>query len=292
MTEKKKNPAVGIFDNMSFEDYCKINAINNSGLKTFHLTAAHYKEEKEHPRPSTQPFRVGQAIHCLATEPELFDSQFIQSKHLTFQSNEAKAWKEAAHEAGLVVLSIKADNPDVSPCEWDFVHRSADALRTHPIASILINGVAERTIVWVDKGTSSHKGTGKLCKARIDVSNEDHDMLVDIKSAEDASLSGFSRAVHSYGYFRQNAWYMDGAQAEDIQLNVLNGFTFVVVEKRPPWAVACYKLEPEWIRVGREMNNRDLDNFKTCHDDNEWPCYPEEIRDLVMPAYAKYHPIS
>jgi len=283
MTVKKQK--TGIFDNLSFEEYVAIDAINNSGLKTFHLTPAHYKEHKDHQKPSTGNFLIGQAVHCLAMEPGNFNKEFIRSKFDAYNSNESKAWLASANELGMKVLGTKVGiDPHWNPSEWDLVHLIADALLEHPIAGPLLDGIAERTLIWIDKET------GELCKARTDNYSEGHAMLVDLKTAIDASFSGFTKAINNFGYYRQNAWYMDGAEA--CGMDVSNGFTFVVIEKAPPWAIGIYRLDDEWIRTGQVMNRHDLIQFKKQRELDEWPAYSDEIRDLPMPAYAKYHDVS
>ena len=182
-------------------------------------------------------------------------------------------------------ISTRGGSDIWNSSDWDMIHYMRDAIMAHPIASILIQGQVEQSVFWVDPRTH------KLCKARIDVFNQDHSVLVDLKSAADASYSGFQSSVHKYHYMIQAAFYTDGwTIAADCKVDL--PFLFVVAEKQPPYAVACYKLEPEWIRVGREIYRRTLERFAECKNTDTWPCYPEEVRDLSMPGYAKYFSIS
>jgi len=288
---------LGVYDNLDFATYQRAPGINNSGLKTFHRSPAHYITEKYHPQPETRAKKVGHALHCLVCEPEKFRQLYIAAKYKSYRTDEAKAWLQAAEEAGFFVLRTSTESdPFWNPPEWDLVHRMADSLLNNPVAALLLQGYFERSIFWVDKGDNRHEGTYKLCKMRADIYNQDHRMLVDLKSAEDASYEGFRRAVHSWDYHRQEPYYLMGATSEEAVkagMDVKNGFIFIVVEKQPPWAVAGYKLDPEWVRVGREIIHRDLQGYKQCHDANEWPCYGWQggevfTRDLVMPGYANF----
>ena len=281
VTEEKR--LLGVYPGMPEKEYRQAPGMNKSSMDNFMRSPLHYLTMKRDPPPPTPQMFVGSAFHTLVLEPERFKTEYVPDPG--GQSKEMKEWRAKQYADGKTPISTKGGGDIWNASDWDMIHHMRDAVREHPIASILVQGQAEQSLFWVDKTVH------KLCKARIDVHNDSHNINVDLKSAADASYSGFQRAVHSYHYMIQDAFYTDGWQAAT-KAEKRIPFVFVVVEKQPPYGVACYTLEPEWQRVGREIYQRTLQLFKECKDTETWPCYPTEVRDLVMPGYGKYHNIS
>jgi len=289
---------LGLYPDLDFDEYRYAPGMNNSLLKVFHESPEKYITQKYHPKPTTRVFRIGHAFHCLVCETDKFKTMYAKSKYTSWQSNESKIWKKTMEARGKFILGITpGEDPFWSPSEWDLVHRMAESVLNNPIASLLLQGKFELSGFWVDKKQPNYdyEGTGKLCKLRMDVYNEDHSCITDLKSAVDASMSGFQRSANEYGYFRQHPWYMTGAQSDEIKLDVSNGFFFVVCEKEPPYAIGIYRLDNEWVRQGAIILQNDMLAFKECHEKQEWPGYgwrqDNPVRDLVMPGYAKFHKI-
>lgn len=273
---------LGIYDDLDFKEYQRAPGINNSGLKVFHESPASYITEKHHPKPGTRALLIGHALHCLVFEPEKFSKQYIQSKYTEFRTAEAKAWRLAAEQAGMFVLKTDNDAEDKfwNPPEWDMIHRMTESLQRDPVASLLIAGsVFERSMFWIDKGFyidgEKDPGTGRLCKCRLDGYNSDHAMIVDLKSADDASFSAFMRSVNDFSYFRQDPFYKWGAL--ECGLDVSKGFVFIVIEKHPPWQVQIYRLTNNWIGMGLQMTRFDLDHYSACKKFNVWPGYGDRV---------------
>ena len=299
---KQDDRWLGIYDGLDDQEYRHAPGMNKSSLDLIAVSPLHYQTIRYNPKPPTPAMMFGSAFHCLVLEPEEFNKRYTRApenapkRPTQAQLNAAKPsaaaiasiefWGAFDEEnADKQIISTKS-NPDIGiwgASDWDRMHMMADNVLQHPFASILIQGVTERSIWWVDPYTH------KLCKGRIDVSNEAHSLNVDLKTTNDASYSGFQRSVHSYRYHVQDAFYTDGSNMLDLGTR---GMVFVCVEKEPPYAVACYMIEPEWRRVGRAIYQNNLDLYKRCMEREEWPCFAPEIRDLAMPGFAKFHPIS
>lgn len=69
-------------------------------------------------------------------------------------------------------------------------------------------------------------------------------------------------------------------------------FIFVAVETEPPYGIACYEMAAEDLRVGQVRYRQALRTYQECLASNTWPSYPEQIRTLELPAWAKFVPIS
>ena len=276
---QKEGPKLGIFDDIPNEEYHRGPGISKSGLDLIRQSPAEYITRKRHPKPPTPAMMLGTALHGLILEPETFEAQFVADKYAGSQTKEAKAWREQMFADGINVVHTAKDPGFWDRDDWRAIHAMRDAVYAHPIASILLDhdqGIAERSVYWIDHETR------KLCKCRPDFHNQAHNLIVDLKSTEDASYSGFGQSVAKWRYHVQDAFYRDGMHAIG---ETVAGFVFVAVEKNPPYGVAVYRLGVEEVRVGRLQYQSDLMRYKQCHDTDTWPSYPEDIRDLTLSQY-------
>jgi len=290
---------LGMFEGMPETMYRRAPGMNKSGMDTFMRSPLHYLTMKKDPPPPTPQMFVGSALHTLVLEPERFDQEYIPDKFPGSKARAAEEWRAAQRLEGKKILSTASNGTIWDPSDWDMIHHMRDSVMAHPIASILLEGKREISVFWIDKKMEyhpepphlpcNHPGTGKLCKGRIDVYNDGHNALIDLKSGIDASFSGTQRAVHRYHYNIQDAIYSDGWRAAASK--PADYFIFIFIEKLPPYGVGCYDLPPAWRQDGRLVYQRTLIRFAECHEKDDWPCYPTEVRTLDMPGYAKYHDI-
>lgn len=217
----------------------------------------------------TPALRLGRAAHVATLEPEAYAARYT-----TWDGGRraGKAWEsfaEGAAAAGVEVLT--AD-------EAAQVAALATAVRTHTgAASLLREGRAEVPLFWeVD---------GRPCKARLDYVAEamGGTVVVDLKTAADASPGGFGRACAQSGYLGQAAWYCDAVEA---LTGEAPSFAFVVVEKTPPFAVGVYAVDEVQLDVGRRLYRRLLRRVRECEERNEWPGYSSGVGLLEIPAWA------
>lgn len=163
--------------------------------------------------------------------------------------------------------------------QWDMLHGMRDAVMSHPAAGALLSklpGQAELSVYWNDSET------GALCRCRPDYWRQD-DLLVDLKTTEDASPEGFSKSIANYRYDVQAAYYLDG-------VNQATGrkprqFVFIAVEKKPPYAVGVYTLDAETLMLGRAQYQADLLKYSVCLANDNWPGYGDKIQKISMPTW-------
>jgi len=319
MTEQTTSPRLGIFDNISNEDYHHGPGISKSGLDQIAQSPEHFITEKRCHRVIAGSV-IGTPLHKLILEPESFDAEFvmmpadapkrptkaqINAKKPSLATLEAIAyWQqfEEDHKGQTIIsttpgVNLANNQPDPfwKPSDWCMIHRMRDSVMMHPIASVLLNpdsGRAEHSCYWLDKDDDFgvREPTYRLCKCRPDFINDDHNLMPDLKSAVDASYSGFRLHVAKYRYFVQAAWYMSGYyQATG---KAVADFIFVVVEKQPPYGVGIYKLGQQEKRAGRSLMLRDLDTYHECMTTGEWPAYPSDIRDMELSPWQMAGNIS
>lgn len=154
-----------------------------------------------------------------------------------------------------------------------------DAVMDHPMARALMTGkpgVAEHSVYWHDPVT------GELCRCRPDWWRSD-DVIVDVKTTDDASPEGFAKSIANWRYDVQDPYYRDGIKIATGR--EIKAFVFLAVEKKFPHAVGCYVLDQESIDIGRAQYRADLDLYAKCVKTSTWPGYSDRIETITLPAW-------
>lgn len=171
--------------------------------------------------------------------------------------------------------------------EYDQIVGMREAIRRHKGASqVLTGGMAECSIVTeLNLVTDSGNHTltaGIRPDYRI---SGDKNYIVDVKTTEDARIEHFSREIEKYRYDVQAAFYKD--VHESAGLGKINAFIFVVVEKKPPYAVRCWYATPNMLKIGRKKYQANLETIAECIANDNWPAYPDTIDPISVPEWAE-----
>lgn len=260
----------GIYFNLSSKEYHALppEIVSNSYLSRLNSCPAKAKI----PQAETPAMIIGRSAHTLILEGEAsWWAQFVVAPEVDKRTKEGRE---------LCKAFIK-DNPDkdiIDTEDYIAILGMAEAVYNHPFAKELLNkGISESTIIWKDEET------GILCKCRPDRTPADNKgVLVDLKTTQDASA--FGRAVMSYGYARQAAFYTEAVNK--ITGQKYDAFAFIVVEKEPPYRVEVYVLDAEYMNWGFNENHRLLRLEKDCREKNFYPHYQNAgAQDLFKPIY-------
>ena len=257
-----------VIEHLEFDAYRAIDAINCSGLKLIERSPAHYLQSRLEPREATPSQALGTLAHLLILEPARADEVMV-APECDRRTKDGKAAWAAFQEAAAGRLVATQDQLDAARWMRDAVDRSPYA------RALLSDGTPEVTLLYRLDSTP--------IKCRLDWLCGGHDVILDLKTASDASESEFARAAGKYGYHLQAALYADAADACRIGPR---SFVFLVVENTAPWAVALYQLDETAMHAGRIRYQRALDTYRTCLAADAWPGYPNEIQPLSMPKWA------
>lgn len=279
---------LGIVANSNAE-YHKGPGISISGLKELAVSPLHfwskYLDPDREPQRPTEALILGTAIHCLILEPAAFRERFAVYD-LNRRSKIGREFLDEVEAEGRTPLT---------PEQMHIVQCSANSLMSHPVMRHLLNmgGIVEESLYWRETVVVDGR-TGEVvevvCKMRPDFRIDPCDafpngLMLDVKSAADASLHGFSRSSYDLLYHMQAAWYPDGYQR-------LFGtaspppFLFAAVEKEKPFARRIYSASEKQILLGRRKNNQLLNLYARCVHTNKWPGYPESIDPLPLPPWG------
>lgn len=267
--------APGIHEGIPAEVYHRkeLGVVNCGALKELAKTPKHYRAwlaaTEQHETPA---LLFGRAIHALVLEPDLFAREWAQQPD--FGDLRTKVGKERRDDW----LSMHRGVTAVSADDWQRLQAMRDAVMAHPIAGKLFTGgVAESTAIWTDP---EH---GLCCKARMDYYVASRGLVIDLKSTEDASESGFARSVATYRYHVQHAHYASAFQSLGHELRA---FLFVAVEKTAPFAVNVHCIDADAEARGMELRDRDMATLSRCLQTDSWPGYEPTIHRLALPRWA------
>lgn len=262
--------APGVFYGMPAEHYHATEAMSASGAKKMLRSPQHYRLMRDTPNEPTAAMQFGTAVHCGVLEPDTFADAVVCAPDVNKRTKDGKAEWE-------YFLSCNVGKTVLSPDDFARAQRCVDAVLAHPAARTLLDGAQrEISLFWED-------GRYKVpCKARYDIRS--HGGVSDLKTTQDASPDGFARQIASLLYHVQGAHYCSGAE------HALNAsptfFAFVCVESEPPHAVACYVLPSNAILAGAHLMSRALERYAAALAAGEWPGYPQEINQILLPRYA------
>lgn len=309
----------GIYAEISNQEYHSGPGVSKSLLDLVARSPlhAHYAMTAANDRQPTPAQEFGTAFHALLLEPEAFHAEYalpfdtpagalatvddlkaaLDAAGVPFKSTMKKpqlAELVREHIPSAVILddakaAYLAENDGrhiIASDVWETLHTMRDAVMAHPAARALLTGApgkTEQSVYWIDEKT------GELCRCRPDFWRNDG-IIVDLKTAEDASPEGFSRSMANYRYYVQHPYYMDGINAMIAQTGAdvepIRAFAFLVVEKKPPHAVAVYVLDAASVELGRLEYQRDLATFHQCQETGNWPGYGEKIQSISLPRWA------
>ena len=255
-----------IIDNMPEADYRAADGLNQSALKLLGEEGGPAKF-RYGDRAETKALRFGTLIHTAVLQPHMLEENYAVT---TLERAGTKLWAEAeAAAAGRILVK----QPEYDEARW-----IADAVRQNRVVrSILEPGPqlkVEQSAFWTDPETEI------LCKARADGANSEYNVLIDLKSTEDASYEQFRRTTLRYGYHIQAAYYADG-------YSLAGGFkpdSFVVIaaEKKPPYLTAAYEFRPSDLESAREEIRRLFGIYQRCVLNDDWPGYPDGLQTLSL----------
>ena len=233
-------------------------ALSASTAKHLLRSPAHYLRSREEQDSTTLPLRLGTLTHALVLEAHTVDKRFavlpgMASRKLKSGREAADAWESLPENAGKMVFDVET---------FQRAQRTANAVLNHPLAGPLFKSgcVTEATVFW----TETIDGSMVPCKARLDCYREPDNIVVDLKTAQDASPEGFRAACRQYKYHLQAAHY---ARAVEIATGKRpDRFLFVAVESEEPHGVGVYELDEESVRIGEEQMRRAASLFVRAHN--------------------------
>lgn len=261
-------------------------SISSSGLRQVirrpseYWCYSHYNP-KRFERDDNTALNFGQAAHMLLLGEKGFSSKYalrpdaIDGAAWQGNSKVCKEWTNNVKKCGRTVIT---------KTEIEHIKRIADNLHNHPLVKQgILNGRIERSIVYRD---------GNIwIKSRPDIFANYSGDFVDLKTATDVSRQALEQTIFNHGYHVQAA-VVRMAIREVMGKDIFHSFSFVFVEKTPPYDVRIMQLDPTDIDLGERQVRIAIDMVKKCLTEGEWPGYDgfnPSVEWIAMPSWAKTH---
>lgn len=253
---------------MPNDEYHAHQGISNSGLKAVKRSPAHYK----YPEPfnKTRFMDIGSAIHAAVFELEWFKERYILLP-------EVKDRRQPEFKAG---VKIHGEEFVFVADEVRRIRGMYQAVRSHKRAFELLQESG-----WSELSGFVKDENGIIRKVRFDRLTESGKIL-DLKKCQDARKREFSKAIGSYDYHMQAAWYTD--TFELITKQQADGFRFIAVEEKSPHGVAVYPIDEPSVMIGREDYQEAYATYLECVKTDNWPKYSEDEEDVSIPNWKIY----
>ena len=205
--------------------------------------------------------QFGTLVHTLALTPETFNEEFVRADSINRRTAEGKAHYAALLESGQHIVTAK---------DYQAAIQIVKAIRSHPVAGGLFKvGEPEKVLIVLRESPLLP------LKGRLDWLSP-QPAIVELKTATDASKAAFLHTVYRYGYHLSAAYYRRLVSRVTGVPETAIPHTFVVLEPKPPYAVAVYPTAEGLLAEGREAWEANLARFDECWINHDWPSYPVE----------------
>ena len=248
---------------MGDEEYDNLPALRSTNLKDFLKSPRHYQyalsAEARAENSKKSCFLVGNFIHSALLEPDTLAASYLVVDASTRSTTKYKEAKEKFPNRKIILQHEKED------CE-----KIISAVKKLPsIMEIFEKG--ENEIAAYAKIPSTDDSASPLvaCKAKLDIWHPEENHVYDIKTTGEPACD-FRYRIKAYGYDVSAAYYIDVMNACGKEVD---GFTFIVVEKDPPYGVMLYFLTKEDYQRGRKKYREALPRYLECLKSGIFPAY-------------------
>lgn len=262
---------------ISNEDYHAAKEyISRSAIMDFCISPYNYWSKHLNPdRPMREPtpqMEFGTAFHAFILEPALFQEIYgvIPPKVLLKDVGKElytqfKSRTEEIENTGKKII-LHEDYQRLSVMRNNIFNEEG-ALELIKDARI------EHSFFWKD-GQSE-----LMVKARPDILHKN--MIVDLKTAADASPRAFQRAMVDGGYHIQGAMIRDGV--EKLEGNRIDNVINIVVETKYPYHVGIYIIDEEALNVGEKKYKQVLVDINRAIGNNEFTGF--DTQTIGLPTW-------
>lgn len=257
-----------MLETIPYPEYRARPGLSSGFLRNLLRSPLHARYKQDHDEDSAA-LAFGRYVHAAVLEPETVMQRFVVKPE--DMDRRTKAGRAAYEELQATGKQIVTE---------DEMHRGnamRAAILKHPSASKFLRGLApdnvEQSAFWQQGGLD--------CKARFDhISGEG--AVVDLKTTTNANRHEFERSISQYGYHVQGCHYLNGAMACGLKVNQ---FIIIAVESEAPHGVAVYRLDQGYIDAAQEQIEGAFAVYKQCVKSGNWGGYPNEVQDVLCPAW-------
>jgi exodeoxyribonuclease VIII len=267
-----------VYAGLSNDEYHSGPGLSSTQLKTIADKSLAHLITQKHKDSAAKDF--GSLVHTAVLEPHLIDKEYVYTDEAAPARNtkEGKLTFQAWQESNPTVQIKTSDDwkrewfiwqyggrKPISCEDKDAIDSINQLISRHPFSDLLKLGQKELSIFWEEE----IDGMKVLMKARPDLLLNNN-MLIDLKTTDDASEKGINKAIAKYNYHWSLAYHMRGIEAVTGVKVPASGWVFV--EKNPPYAINMKQMPDEMKYVANDCIDAVLKKYvhqKRLLDNNE-----------------------
>jgi len=239
-------------DQINERDYRNAHGLNKSSLVKFMKSPRHYLQSLNEESDATDSMQMGTAMHSLVLRDDP-NEYFAVKKKVDNRTKEGKEYS----------AQFEQDNKGKA-----IINEEQNELVQGMFKSLMKNerfskmkSKFSHTEVGIFADYSHPMGNFRI-KGMLDAYIETEGLIVDIKSAQDASLDVFKWDFKKYAYGLQQVHYTHLLGKTKMPFEQ---FVFVVVENKPPHEVAFYTLSMNQYLKTHDEWKMAMDYFGNLH---------------------------
>lgn len=258
-------------------EYDPNKSISYSSLKHFKKSPLEWVNYIRTPYIETEAMLVGKLVDEMVFNPDTFTERYFKFLN---GDGRTKAGKEMLENAKAEAGERKLIKFEM----WQQAEAMAVAIMNNTDARKILDQVTEvhPKYYWDDQ-------TGLRCSVELDGLGEN--IIVELKTDKDARPEFFGKSAINNDYPLQCAFCWAGL-GQCKPKHFVTDFYYLVVEKEPPYNVAVYLADEDYIAYGLFEMRKYLDEFKLCADTNSFHMSYEFRQTLgynllTIPGWAK-----
>lgn len=281
--------APGIYKNLSYEAYQRIDAVNASSLKPW-LISPRYAKWKEANPTDTEATKMGSAFHSFILDDDYherfasLDDTSIVEEVLRLRPELVNVRNSKEYKAKYAEWAkLNEHKTLLKATEHETMMGCRRAFREHAETSRLNLSCTELSLVWLDLEFNC------LCKARIDIFDEAEKELADLKLfAKRPTVRNIEYEIDDRGYAMQCAWYRRGVialgMAKDPKV------TLAFIQNTEEFDAAVVEVDSIMLEAGMHDAKRALALKQQHEANNKFPgvCPRRTQVSLTPRALARY----
>ena len=250
---------------MDYHDRPEVSASMLKSMATGWRTFEAEYITKTAPRKETAAMMLGTAIHCALLEPERYEHEYVICP-AECSDRRTKAYKEWAADAD------NACRIPLSSSDGEIIQRVLDNCQANQAVRAVLElpGKVEHEVYWTDQETDVS------CRAKVDKLCDQ--IIIDIKTTDDARKNPFAKTIASWRYDIQASHYLDGTG--------LTAFIFLAVEKTSPFRCRLYEISSHDSANAQEARLTLLQQYRDRKVTNDWSEDEEfQVTPLFLPSF-------